>query len=615
MILQALDRYYGRMAARGEAEPLGWAKVPIGWAIELSPAGEPIAVRQLLDPTTKKARPQFLSVPAPVKRTVGIAPNQLWDKTAYVLGRTKGEGKRTAEEHAAFKQANLGLIGNSDDEGLGALRLFLQTWVPERFDAPPFSPEMLDGNVIFRLSGELGFIHERAAARALLGQDIAPPSDIVDTCLISGETAPPLRLHPMIKGVNGAQSSGASLVSFNLDAFKSYGRDQGANAPTSESAATRYGAALNALLASGERNRLRSGIGDATTVFWADASSLEDDQAAADAADSLFAQIFAPPPDAPEEDGDANQAAKLKNRLVALAEGRPKEVDPRLKDGVRFNILGLSPNAARLSVRFWLSDSFGAFARAILSHIDDIAIHPSPSGWSGKKGPPEIWRLLVKTTAVQEKFENVPPLLAGELVRAILSGEPYPRTWFMAAIMRLRAGDDPSSGWHAAAIKACINRRNRIGRDPTRGPFEEDLPVALTEDHQSQAYQLGRLFAVIEAAQYAALGHVNATVANRYYGAASSTPARVFPSLLRNVRNHVSDAKRRGSGGWIEKKLDGIISHLSPDLPTTLTLEDQGRFAVGYYHERASRPPNAEKADKAPSDGDVDADPATATQN
>lgn len=602
MILQTLDRYYERMATRGEAEPPGWARAQIGWAIELSPDGEPIAVLRLLDPTSKKPRPQSLSVPAPVKRTVAIASNTFWDKTAYVLGRTAGAGNRTAKEHAAFKQLTLGLIGGSDDEGLLALRRFLERWLPERFDAAPFNPEMLDANIVFRLVGEHRYIHERPAVKALLRQETEAAGDNADICLITGVRALPRRLHPTIKGVNGAQAMGASLVSFNLDAFKSYGRDQGANAPTSEAAAERYGAALNAMLASGNHNRLRRGIGDATVVFWADASAA-DDEAGAVAAEETFSS-FISPPDAPEDDGDANRTAKLRDTLQALAEGRPQAA---VKPDARFHVLGLSPNAARLSVRFWLSDSFDVFARAILRHMEDIAIEPPPRGWAGKKGPPEIWRLLVKTTAVQEKFENVPPLLAGELARAVLGGGAYPRSWLIAAIMRLRAGDDPASGWHAAAIKACINRT------APRNAQKEDLPVALDPENKSDAYQLGRLFAVIEAAQYAALGRVNATVADRYYGAASSTPARVFAALLRNARNHVSDAKKRGGGGWIEKRLDEIMGRLPPDLPTTLKLEDQGRFAVGYYHQRASRPAKP-GPDPDNTDAEADVPPAKTPQ-
>lgn len=596
MILQALDRYYDRMAVRGEAEAPGWAKAPIGWAIVLSPDGDPLTVHRLLDPTSKKPRLQLLSVPAPVKRTVAIEPNLFWDKTAYVLGRTAGAAKRTAEEHAAFKRATLNLIADSGDEGLLALRRFLERWTPDRFDTEPFTPDMLDGNVVFRLVSERGYIHERAAAKALFRQTTSEATEAADICLISGVRAPPQRLHPTIKGVNGAQSSGASLVSFNLDAFRSYGREQGANAPTSRAAAERYGAALNAMLASGERNRLRRGIGDATVVFWADASQAEDEPAAS-AVEDMFAQIFAPPADAPQNDGDVGQAARIRDRLTALAAGRPEAVDSNLKPGVHFNVLGLSPNAARLSVRFWLSDSFDTFARAILRYMTDLAIEPTPYGWTGKSGAPEIWRLLVKTTSVQEKFENVPPLLAGELTRAVLGGGPFPRGWLTTAIMRLRAGDNPSSGWHAAAIKACINRNAQ----------QENLPVALDPESPSTAYQLGRLFAILEKAQLAAhTKRPNATIVDRFYASASSTPARVFPTLLRGARVHVSEAKKLNQGYWIEPRLNEIVGRLPPDLPPTLRMEDQGRFAVGYYHERAYRKPDAVK------DTETDADAASA---
>lgn len=575
MILQALDRYYERMAARGEAEEPGWAKVGIEWTIVLSKDGEPVDVNRNVEVQGKKTRPRAISVPAPVKRTVGIAPNTLWDKTAYVLGRTAGEGKRTAEEHAAFKRATLDLITASPDEGLVALKRFLETWTPERFDAPPFAPEMLDGNVVFQLDGERGYIHERPAAKMLLRRETTTAGEDAEVCLVTGERAAPMRLHPTIKGVNGAQSSGASLVSFNLDAFKSYGRDQGANAPTSEAAGERYGAALNAMLGREGANRLKRGIGEATVVFWADTSNVVDERAA-QAAERVWASVFEPVGN--DDDQDDVAAAKVADELREIAEGRPGSVDPELKSGTRFHVLGLSPNAARLSVRFWQSDTLEAFADALRRHFEDLRIEPLP--WRGK--PPAVWRLLLKTTSLQEKFENVPPLLAGELTRAVLTGAPYPRTWLSAAITRLRAGDSPASGWHAAAIKACINRNQH----------EKDLPVALDPTHDNVAYQLGRLFAVIEAAQYAALGKVNASVADRYYASASSTPARVFASLLRGARTHVSDAKKRGRGGWIEKKLDEIVGRLPPSLPQVLRLEDQGRFAVGYYHERASRPPN-----------------------
>ena len=378
---------------------------------------------------------------------------------------------------------------------------------------------------------------------------------------------------PVIKGVWDSQSSGASLVSFNLDAFTSYGKEQGDNAPTSEAAAFRYGAALNRMLDKGSRNRLPRPVGDASVVFWADTSPVVN-EAAAMAAEATMMSLAEPP-------DDAGEAAKLRDKLDLLAEGRPvAEAMPGIAPGTRFHILGLAPNAARLSVRFWLDGTFELFARRIADHFECVRIEPLP--WRGK--PPSVNRLLVKTTALQEKFENIPDALAGEVMRAVFSGTPYPRTWLAAAVIRLRAGDSPGSGWHAAAIRACLSRPSR----------KESPPVSLNPDYDNQAYQLGRLFAVLEAAQYAALGRVNASIADRYYGAASATPARVFGALLRGARTHVSTANKRGHGRWLERRLDEIVARLPPELARTLKLEDQGRFAVGYYHERAHRPAKPE---------------------
>lgn len=213
----------------------------------------------------------------------------------------------------------------------------------------------------------------------------------------------------------------------------------------------------------------------------------------------------------------------------------------------------------------------------------------------------------MKTTALQEKFDNIPPQLAGEVTRSVLTGLPYPRTLLSTAITRLRAGDDPASGWHAAVIKACINRALRFGfsKHRTRSATseaagqskEEEPPMALEPDNKNTAYQLGRLFAVLEGAQYAALGRVNAPIGDRYYAAASATPARVFGPLLRGLKHHVSDAKKRGKGGWIEPKVGEIMLRLPPDLPKALRLEDQGRFAIGYYHERTTRPTKSDETE------------------
>lgn len=566
-ILQALDGYYHRLAARGEVTAPGWSPEKFGWCVVLNSAGEPVDVYDLHDVSGKKPKPQVCSVPAAIKRTVGIASNFLWDKTAYVLGRTAGEGKRTAQEHAAFLALHQQRLAGQSDEGLLALLRFLESWRPERFDTAPFKPEMLDANILFRLEGERGFIHDRPAARALVEGGQKPTGGGEATCLVTGEQAPVARLHPTIKGVEGAQSSGASLVSFNLDAFTSLGKDQGDNAPTSEAAAFRYGTALNLMLTRDGPNRVRRPIGDATVVFWADASNAE----AAEAAETLFSDTLDPPE-------DAEDARKIGMELEAIAKGRAlPESRLSLAKGTIFHVLGLSPNAARLSVRFWLTDDFEVFARSLAEHFNDLHIEPRPLGWSGA---PSVNRLLVQATALQADYKNIPPMLAGEVMRSVLTGARYPQSLLAAAIIRLRAGDDPSSGWHAAVIRAVLQRDHRINRK------QENVPVSLAPDEPNKAYQLGRLFAVLEAAQRLALGKINATIRDRYFGAASATPASVFPLLLRGAQNHLGRLRKDGKGGWIEREIEDILERLTLDLPRALPLAEQGRFAVGYYHQR-----------------------------
>lgn len=565
-ILQALDSYYHRLD--GVAEP-GRSPEKFGWCIVLDRDGKVVDVEDLHDLSGKKPRPRLFMVPAAVKRTVGIAPNFLWDKSAYVLGRTAGEGKRTAQEHAAFVTAHLERLAGQTDEGLVALRLFLEKWRPEHFDGTDlFTPEMLDANFMFRLDGEREYLHDRPAARALAEAKTGDGDGDGIFCLISGERGSVARLHPTIKGVEGAQSSGAALVSFNLDAFTSLGKEQGANAPTNEAAAFRYGAALNHLLTRDGPNRIRRPIGDATVVFWADASNAE----AAEAADALFAWWAA------GDISDEEEARKVREQMEAVAKGRPiADLRADIEPGTRFHVLGLSPNAARLSVRYWLTGELDQFARRLANHHADLKIDPAPMGWGAA---PSINRLLARTTALQEKFENIPPLLAGEVMRAILSGGRYPQSLLAAAIIRLRAGDDPLSGWHAAIIRAVLHRDHRIDLK------KEDVPVSLAPDEPNKAYQLGRLFAVLETAQRMALGRINATIRDRYFGAASAAPASVFPLLLRGAQNHLGKLRKSGKGGWIEREIEDILDKLSLDLPRALPLAEQGRFAVGYYHQR-----------------------------
>ena len=581
-VLQALERHYHRLAERGEVPPPGWSQEKFGYCIVLNRDGEPVDVDDLHDLSGKKPKVKLYRVPAAVQRASQILPNVLWDKTAYILGCTAGEGKRTAQEHAAFVKAHLERLAEQDDEGLVALRRFLENWTPDRLEhLPRYKPEMLDANIMFRLEGERIFLHERPAARALLEEHSDKSDDSADGfCLISGGHGPLMRLHPTIKGVDGAQTAGAALVSFNLDAFTSLGKEQGGNAPTSESSAFRYGATLNHLLMRDGPNRLRRPVGDATVVFWADASNAK----SALSADDLISSWL------DSDIRDEDEARKVRAEMEAVVKGQPlAELHPEITPGTRFHVLGLSPNAARLSVRYWLSDTLDAFAKRLAQHHADLRIEPVPLGWGAA---PSVNRLLVNTTALQRDFKNIPPLLAGEVMRAVLTGGRYPLSLLSAALIRLRAGDNPASGWHAAVIRAVLLRLNR--RNPVN-PEEGEIPMGLKRDHDNVGYQLGRLFAVYELAQRAALGRINATIRDKYFGAASATPATVFPLIVRGGQNHLAKV-RKDKPGWatlIEQELEEIHSRIEPALPRSmprsLRLPDQGEFAIGYYHQRAAK--------------------------
>ena len=584
-VLQSLARHYERLAARGDAPEYGYSKEPVSFAMVLSREGDVVDVADLRDTSDKKPRPSRKIVPRPAPRASNIAPNFLWDKTAYSLGFKfdEAQGKAVVEkrgEHTAFRNLHMSLLDGSNDEGLSALLRFLDGWQAKNFSVLRYASEMAGANIVFRLDGEQRFIHELPAARDLWRAYLNTQSGTTGLCLVTGQHLPMERLHPKIKGVFGAQSSGASMASFNLDAFESFGKKQGANAPVSEQAAFAYTTALNALLAPNSAGHVR--IGDATTVFWAEARGGE---AGAAATEYVLSALLSGPPT------DEQEAARVSAKLSAIAEGRPLEDASIGVDGdTRIFVLGISPNASRLSVRFWHEDSIGEIVRRAVEHWHDLHIEPSP--WSA---PPAVWRILYETAA-QRKAENIPPILGGALMRAILSGGRYPHTLLAAVVARMRA-DKKVTGPRVAICKACLARDHRLGFE------KEDIPVSLNTEESSPAYRLGRLFAVYEGVQHAAMGNVNATIKDRYFGAASATPASVFPLLERSSVNHLASLRKGDKGGlahWFEREIDAILDGMDSAFPRSLRLQEQGRFAIGYHHQRASK-----KTDRK-SGGDAD---------
>lgn len=599
-ILSALTKLYDRMQEIGEASAPGYSTERISFALVLDADGTPLRLADKRSHAGRTPAPVPMSVPAG-GRTSGIKPNLLWDKTAYVFGvvgveeegedgerlLAPGQGKRTAQEHAKFVEAHAVLLEGQTDPGLLALRRFLDRWRPEMYGELGFPAEALDQNIVFEFDegAGSGFIHDRPAAVQL----VTPPADAErGLCLVTGEEAPIERLHQKIKGVMGAQSSGASLVSFNNDAYESFGKAQGENAPVSQRAAFAYGTALNALLARDSTRHLR--IGDSTVVFWAEA----DNPDTANAVEFCMSGAFNPPPD------DDAELARLRAAIVDVATGRPAA--PEFDPATRVYILGLAPNAARLSVRFWHPGTFGDFARHVARFWQDLRIEPAP--W---KGPPAAWALLYETAirvGGKPKAETIPPLMGGQLMRAVLTGQPLPRTLLCAVTARVRA-DGEINGRRAAICKAVINSNLRPAHDQAaigRATPEEKIPVSLDPDNTNPAYRLGRLFAVLERAQSAALPGLNATIKDRYFAAASATPARVFPLLIKNATHHLALLKKGVNGGlghWLEKELGAIWLGLEADMPRSLRLEDQGRFIAGYYHQRWTRADREEHAEVA----------------
>ncbi|MFS6938019.1 type I-C CRISPR-associated protein Cas8c/Csd1 [Neisseria animaloris] len=581
MILASLARYYRRLAAENDdrtgepkVPPYGFSEEKIGWVLVLDSDGLLVDVVQHFTTEGKKTQPRLMSVPRPEKRTSGVKPNFLWDKTAYALGVEANKDKATAKEQpfrpfektfAAFRELHLEALKDTQDEGLLALRRFLERWQPEQFAHPPCRPDMLDANVVFRLDGTRGYIHQREAAQALWAGRLKNDEAEQGLCLISGESAPIARLHPAIKGVFGGQSSGGSIISFNKESFTSFGKEQGANAPVSEVSAFAYTTALNYLLRRENGHCLT--IGDASTVFWAEADTPE--QAAA--AEACFADMLDPPDDEQE-----NQ--KIFNILAQVAKGRPlREIDPNLDDQIRFYILGLAPNASRISIRFWLDTTFGKLAEHLEQHWRDLALEPR--AW---KTLPSIWRLLVQTAPLG-KSENISPVLACEMTRAVIGGTPYPMSLLSQLIARIRADGD-ANGLRMAMIKAVLQRRFR------KSLIKEEIPMSLDNESRNTAYLLGRLFAVLERIQNQALGDLNAGIADRYYGSASAVPFSVFPRLLSGAKHHLLRLRKDKAGMAVnlDKDLGGIIAGLPETFPRHLSIEEQGRFAIGYYHQKQS---------------------------
>lgn len=594
MILQALHEHYLKLiddSQSGIALP-GYSPVKVSHALVLSTDGEVLDVWRLADVKGKKLQNKIYLLPEQVGRTSGIAANILCDNPSYVLGveRTKqGDCKISLEKFQAFRIKNVEFLGLIDGTEAKAVMRFLENWNPGEAPNHPVvgahTEEILQGsNIIFKIDGCEGFVHEDPHIKDTWDKlSQADSGDEVGQCLVTGQHLPIARIHPMIKGIVGAQTSGASIVSFNVDSFTSYGKSQSFNAPVSKKAAFAYGTALNHLIAS-HTNRLR--IADTTFVFWADKKG-------ARAEEAILAWSLDPVSETQTEEDesrsiDPSAQRQARTILEHIRAGIPV-VDSEFDFNTRCYLLGLAPNAARLSVRFWQISSFGDVLSKIAQHYNDMNII-GIDRWGGFVSP---WRIL-KALAVREETKNVPPLLGGQFLRAILTGQAYPQLTFNLALNRCRIGGDYGgvNTIRAAVIKAFLQRKHRISGDSER---EAMITVGLNESNTNAAYQLGRLFSLLEKVQKDALGNqINATIRDRYFGAASATPGSVFPLLLRLSRHHIAKAEY---GELMDRKMQDVIVKLDK-FPSHLTMEEQGEFILGYYHQNQANYTKSEKISK-----------------
>lgn len=567
MILPALVKYYHRLTEDPESGIArhGFSRQKIQFCVVITPDGTCLDIQDLREGEGKKKTPRSVIVPGGAKPSgAGINPCLLWDNTGYMLGFKPDDEKpeRTLESFEAFRKRHLDLEPTINDPEFSAVCRFLQKWNPVLAPNFPTLLEISGGFGTFRLQGEEHFVHQSPRVQEWWVSQLDQPSlaeedekDVVGQCLITGRVAALARLHePKIKGVYGAQSSGASLVSFNLDAFESYGKEQSFNAPVSKNAAFEYATALNELLTLEHKRRFS--VGDASVVFWTEKPTPMED---------LFGYVFT-------NAGAEDESLKLKLQGILQRISRGEFPGEFGEEKTSFYLLGLSPNAARISVRFWYVSTIRDITNRLHEHFQDISI----ARRDREPEFPAVWQIL-KQTAREDK--DIPPLLSGALMRSVLQGGAYPQILFTSVLRRIRI-DGEFNSVRAGILKACLNRAHRLNIQP----LKKEISMTLDPVHPDPVYHMGRLFAVLEKAQEEALGDINATIKDRFFGAVSSTPGIVFPRLIRLSQHHLGKLEK-GRRINIEKLIQEIMQQI-PAFASHLPLREQGIFAIGYYHQR-----------------------------
>ena len=564
MILKALYDYYERKLEIHT--PIGYELEEIDYIIVINNTGNLVDLQNVRE----NNRGRMFLIPKAVVRTgQKILPNLLWDNFEYVTGLSKDSKRlnKAADYNKAFvKKLNSLPKDIKNDKAVSALIKFYNSDFQNQFRQHPNFEECLkiNGWMTFRLDGELDLITNRDIIKDYQAKEFLSgkyeEDDIENIregiCLITGNKKIIKRLHTELR-IAGTDKNVKIVAIQENQGYDSYKKERGYNAPVSVEAEANYSAALKHLLNS-KTNRIK--LSDTTILFWSEKKSEGIDP------EEIFPWVIAM--QKAEGDNPDRGVEKIEKLFDSIFTGKYSQAKTN-----HFYVLGLSPNAARISVRFWKAPSVEDFGLNIKKHFDDFAIV------HGQKEPKylSLYQIL-SATALQYKMENVPPNLAGAVIESIIDGTPYPTSLLQQCIRRIRAEQNVNRT-RAAILKAYLNRFNKIHK-----PNEKEITMSLDPNNTNVAYRIGRLFAVLEKIQEEANPGINATIRDRFYGAASSSPITVFPRLLSLKNSHLKKLNE-GRKIYFEKLIGEILSEVK-SFPTNLSLNEQANFAIGYYHQR-----------------------------
>lgn len=573
MLLQSLVKLYEAWAEKGEIEKLGWNPVKISYGISLDEEGNVDEIIHLKTnaPKGNKEIPSLISLPMPVKRSVGVASNFLYDNATYVFGYDNSNKPDRAKQcFDCFRNVGNKVLENSDDEFSTVIKKFLQKDYSEFENLSDLLTELnctettvddiLNKGANLLLM-PLGKFPTDSKAICESWNSYYEHSDAPKgVCLVTGKDDHIAKLHPVIKGIRGAQAAGASLVSFNATAFDSYGKENGYNAPVSEYAVFAYTSALNKLVSDNDH---RVFSGDTTVVCWT-----EDGESAYQ---DVFAGIF-------NSDDEVKQK-DLHDTIVSIVNGNEVKWEGiPLNPSNNFYILGISPNSARLSVRFFIQNTFGKVMENLLKNQQRMEM--VKPGFEKFNYIP-LWRILGETVNKKSRDKKCKPHLAGDVLNSIINDYNYPSTLYYGILGRISA--EQNINWVKASVLKAYLLKNY------ESTYKEEITVDYNENSNNKAYLLGVLFSNLEEIQNTANPGIKSTIRDRYFTAASSTPSRVFPILIDLAQNHIKKIPNVGAKVNCQKMLTETMSKLGDKFPNRLKLDEKGMFQLGYYQRTQER--------------------------